>query len=185
MHSKIKPVFSTGKLIEDTLQEIIDGVTAIEDIPKIVVIQVPNDPASPEGELDDSWEEQERGGKRGKKRGGKRGRGKGRGPAKEVVVEEFSYYSMNNRRLWLFKRCHELGLLSKVPVRVRQAPTTKRLRDKFNPKRCALVATFMNFSTATDGEKQETTSLGEQEREPMVDEACPDSAEAGEETESK
>jgi hypothetical protein len=54
-----------------------------------------------------------------------------------------TYYSMNNRRLWLFKEARARGLLTTVPVRVRAQPTSRRLANKFSPERCALTATFM------------------------------------------
>eukprot|EP00700_Malawimonas_jakobiformis_P000842 EC719635.1.p1 GENE.EC719635.1~~EC719635.1.p1 ORF type:complete len:97 (+),score=3.53 EC719635.1:113-403(+) len=75
MHAKIRPVFSDGRRLEDTLADIVSGKVKVEDIPQIVVIQVGSD----------------------------------------------QFYSMNNRRLWVFKQLRDRGLLpdNLVTVRVR------------------------------------------------------------------
>ncbi|CAM9297661.1 unnamed protein product, partial [Chrysoparadoxa australica] len=79
-HSRIRPVFSgCGRRLEDTLEEIRSGLTAISDLPVITVIV---------------------------------------GPKDEITGEAW-YFSTNNRRLWVMKRCREEGLLDAVRVRAR------------------------------------------------------------------
>ena len=41
-HSKLRKRFSDGKLIEDTLKEILDGILKVEDLPKIKVMYDPS-----------------------------------------------------------------------------------------------------------------------------------------------
>jgi hypothetical protein len=111
MHSKIRPKFSDGKLVQQTLDDIVNGKLKIEDIPKIVVIK----------------------------------------------QDDTHFYSMNNRRLWVFKQCRELGILpdNKVVVRVRPMPQTKRLQNKFDISRCSDTAKFFKEKEAgeEDAEK--------------------------------
>jgi hypothetical protein len=113
MHSKIKPIFSDGKSVTQTLEDIEKGKVKLSDIPLIVVIR----------------------------------------------QDDTHYYSMNNRRLWVFKKLREKvqvpnsslililiqGLLkdNRIKVRVRPMPDTKRLKDKFSPERCSETAVFM------------------------------------------
>ncbi len=83
-HSKIRKNFSgNGKLLTETLSEILDGRTKIEDIPKI-----------------------------------------------RVIHDDVSnrYYSLNNRRLWLFKELNKSGQLASVVVELRRAETKSEAR---------------------------------------------------------
>jgi hypothetical protein len=53
------------------------------------------------------------------------------------------YFSLNNRRLWVLKRCREEGLLSssnnQIPVRVR-APKSQAEMERYTLEKCALDA---------------------------------------------
>ncbi|KEG09282.1 hypothetical protein DQ04_05481010 [Trypanosoma grayi] len=53
-----------------------------------------------------------------------------------------NYYSQNNRRLFLYKELQRRGMLTTVPVRLRQMPDTRRMRGKYTPEKCALHATL-------------------------------------------
>lgn len=79
-HSKIRGTFTgCGKTLEATLKEIKEGVTKIDDIPRI-----------------------------------------------KVIFDGSRYYSMNNRRLWVFKQLEAEGLLKTVPVFLEaEKPTSK------------------------------------------------------------
>jgi len=96
-HSKIKSIFSDGRTVESTLEDILSGKITVEDLPRIVVHK----------------------------------------------QDDKTYYSMNNRRLWVFKECKKRNYLQTVPVRIRPMPTNKRQKDKFSTERCVLEAKFM------------------------------------------
>lgn len=56
------------------------------------------------------------------------------------------YFSLNNRRLWVFKRCAEEGLLDhqggKIWVRVRE-PKSQKERERYTLDNCAVEAKFI------------------------------------------
>jgi hypothetical protein len=54
------------------------------------------------------------------------------------------YFSLNNRRLWVLKRCREEGLLvnNQIRVRVRHAKSSAEL-ERYTLQNCALEAKFM------------------------------------------
>jgi len=54
------------------------------------------------------------------------------------------YFSLNNRRLWVLKRCREEGLLQNnvIRVRVREAKSGNEL-ERYTLKNCAVEARFM------------------------------------------
>lgn len=55
------------------------------------------------------------------------------------------YFSLNNRRLWVLKRCREEGLLENntIAVRVRE-PKSAAEQSRYSLANCALEAKFMN-----------------------------------------
>lgn len=65
------------------------------------------------------------------------------GPIEEETGEPW-YFSLNNRRLWVLKRCREEGLLpnNQVYVRVRKAKSEKEV-SRYTVENCALEAKFM------------------------------------------
>ena len=58
--------------------------------------------------------------------------------------DEGWYFSLNNRRLWVLKRCREEGLLkdNKIEVRMR-LPKSKAEAERYTVKNCALEAKFI------------------------------------------
>jgi hypothetical protein len=56
------------------------------------------------------------------------------------------YFSLNNRRLWVYKRCREEGLLratnNQIAVRVR-APKSVAEQNRYTLEKCALEAKLM------------------------------------------
>ncbi|KAI8914375.1 hypothetical protein EDD86DRAFT_273454 [Gorgonomyces haynaldii] len=83
-HSKIRNRFSgCGKLLQETLEEILNGTTTVAQIPKIRVI---------------------------------------------YDQETDRYYSLNNRRLWLFKQLKQLGKLDTILVELRRPETKQEAR---------------------------------------------------------
>ena len=54
------------------------------------------------------------------------------------------YFSLNNRRLWVLKRCREEGLLPNNLIRVRvRAPKSIAELERYSIQNCSLEATFM------------------------------------------
>jgi hypothetical protein len=94
-HSKIKPVFSDGKEIDSTIDEIKKDINVLKKIPLIQI----------------------------------------------YVDLDGNYFSLNNRRLYAFKKLREEGYLSTVSMRVDRLP--KHLADRYNVKNCSLNAKFM------------------------------------------
>lgn len=96
--SRLRPKFSCGRRVQDTLDAILDGRLGAGDLPPISVLL---DPAT--GHL----------------------------------------FSLNNRRLYVFKALQAAGRLQTVPARVKPVPQTKRMRDKYTADKCAKAARLM------------------------------------------
>ena len=97
-HSKIRKKFSgCGKLLQDTLNEIIEGTCSIKDIPMITVNLIET------------------------------------GTTK-------TYYTKNNRRLWLFKQCKELGICNSIEVYVEYLPSNSKQGIKHQTNTYSLIA---------------------------------------------
>lgn len=62
------------------------------------------------------------------------------------------YFSQNNRRLYLYKKLQQDGILQTIPVRVRPLPSTKRMNEKYTPEKCALKAKLMGMQPVGEGE---------------------------------
>ncbi|RNF07395.1 hypothetical protein TraAM80_03307 [Trypanosoma rangeli] len=70
-----------------------------------------------------------------------------------LTDKEGRRYSLNNRRLYLYKELRERGVLETVPVRIRQLPDTRRMREKYTPEKCALHATLKREGAAASAPK--------------------------------
>ncbi|KAF1736367.1 hypothetical protein CRV24_001974 [Beauveria bassiana] len=121
--SRLRPQFSCGRRVQDTLDAILRDDLRAQDLPPISVLL---DPAT--GHL----------------------------------------FSLNNRRLYVFKALRAAGRLDAVPVRIKPVPQTKRMRDKYTSHKCAKVARLMLEREAVeqlgeDGEVEGVNSEGEQE----------------------
>lgn len=103
--SRLRPKFSCGRRVQDTLDAILDNKLRAEDLPPISVLL---DPAT--GHL----------------------------------------FSLNNRRLYVFKSLQAAGRLDTVPARVKSVPQTKRMKDKYTADKCAKTARLMLEREAVD-----------------------------------
>jgi hypothetical protein len=126
--ARVRDRFSgCGRTLEETLKEIRDGALAVDDLPTIAVVTHDVERAS-----DDASDASDDDGSGGRRRGGKRATTRSR------TVRR--YYSMNNRRLWVLKRCEALGLCEDVRVRVESREACERLLRKgsrnFRVDRC-------------------------------------------------
>ena len=63
-------------------------------------------------------------------------------PMLAVIMVDGEHYSMNNRRLWVFKELRARDFLQTIPVRLKPPPDGKRMSDRFTPAGCALSAKF-------------------------------------------
>ena len=128
-HARIKPVFSgCGRTLAETAEALRCGATAVGDIPLITVMVHPRDAGN---------------------------------------VEEMAsmagnagpwFFSLNNRRLYVFKLLREEGVLDVVPVRVRAMKDHEVQR--YTETNCTLTARFL-FPTprpAADAEAAEQRS---------------------------
>mmetsp|Transcript_6716 Transcript_6716/g.9680 ORF Transcript_6716/g.9680 Transcript_6716/m.9680 type:complete len:104 (-) Transcript_6716:118-429(-) len=63
------------------------------------------------------------------------------------------YFSLNNRRLWVLKRCREEGLLENNLVQVRVRPAkSSRESERYTLKNCALEARFISEKNNSQNE---------------------------------
>ena len=95
--SRIRPLFSCGRKIEDTIADIVSGKISAASLPPIQVL----------------------------------------------IDAGGNLYSLNNRRLFVFKTLQEKGLLDSVEVRLKPVPTTKRMDGKYTPEKCSKTARLM------------------------------------------
>ncbi|EGX88048.1 hypothetical protein CCM_09184 [Cordyceps militaris CM01] len=103
--SRLRPQFSCGRRVHDTLEAVLRRDLDPQDLPPISVLR---DPST--GHL----------------------------------------FSLNNRRLYVFKALRAAGRLDTVAVRVRPVPQTKRMRDKYSADRCSKTARLMLEREAAD-----------------------------------
>jgi hypothetical protein len=65
-------------------------------------------------------------------------------PIQVLVGDDNWYFSLNNRRLWVLKRCREEGLLANNQIRVRvRAPKSSAEAARYTLENCALEAKIM------------------------------------------
>lgn len=154
-HSKIRPYFSgCGRGVVETLDEIRSGRIRPSDLPPIQVLvghtlqqktQQNDRGRNPTSDLTAKM----------KKNGIIKGQRKKKdcsnddtngGDDDDIVDDGMWYFTLNNRRLWVLKRCREEGLLvpygNKVLVRVRQ-PKSQQERERYTVENCALEARLL------------------------------------------
>jgi hypothetical protein len=91
------------------------------------------------------------------------------------------YFSLNNRRLWVLKRCREEGLLENNQIRVRvRSPKSSGEESRYTIENCALDAKLMRETStntapktmeksSTDDDAQRITALSMESDRPKVD----------------
>jgi hypothetical protein len=130
-HSRVRPFFTgCNKRIEQTLDEIREGVTKISDIPLITVIS-----------------------------------------------NDGNYFSLNNRRLYLFKTLKKEGLLTreKNMIRAQLKPALEKEKTRYLPGRCSLEAKLMKeFSGKSEGKEGDEREDGEEEEQVETSEGLVD-----------
>lgn len=66
------------------------------------------------------------------------------------------YFSLNNRRLWVFKRCREEGLLNNNQIHVRvRSPKSSGEESRYTIENCALEAKLMREPSTTSQKPEE------------------------------
>ena len=79
------------------------------------------------------------------------------------------YFSLNNRRLWVLKRCREEGLLDKNQIRVRfRRPKSSAEASRYSLENCALEAKMMKESAPGEKKGDDTKNI-ESNLEPGLD----------------
>lgn len=113
--SRLRPKFSCGRRVQDTLDAILNSTLRAEDLPPINVLV---DPAT--GHL----------------------------------------FSLNNRRLYVFKALQAEGRLETIPVRMKPVPQTKRMKDKYTADKNVKTARLMLEREAVELLGSNSTSEG-------------------------
>ncbi|CUE71958.1 Hypothetical protein, putative [Bodo saltans] len=89
-------------------------------------------------------------------------------PRISLLFDGANFYSLNNRRLFVFKALREAGIVSTIPVRLKAVPNTKRMKEKYSPAKCSLEARLMPERPA--GEKMEGDEPSEDEEDEIESE---------------
>lgn len=138
--SRIRPQFSCGRRVEDTLQALVDGSLKVEELPTIAVL------------LD------------------------GQG----------NLFSLNNRRMFVYKELQRMGLVQTVPARVRPVPNTKRMATKYSPDKCSLTARLKgapkpggDAGSASDGASEPDEDSGSEVADATPAQPAPAAAASG------
>jgi len=82
-----------------------------------------------------------------------------------IQGDQDTFFSLNNRRLWVLKQCRDKGLLrnNTILVRVKPLPSSKRLQNKFDTTRCSLTASFIKEKPKTENQGSETACKDKEE----------------------
>jgi hypothetical protein len=70
-------------------------------------------------------------------------------PSITLLHDGTNYFSLNNRRLFVFKALRAAGKLDTVRVRVKPVPQTKRMKDKYTVEKCSLTAKLIREGGAS------------------------------------
>ena len=83
-------------------------------------------------------------------------------PPITLLSDGKNLFSLNNRRLYVFKTLRNEGKISTIRARLKMMPKTKRMDAKYTPAKCSLTATIMRegskkvaFGDAKDGENED------------------------------
>lgn len=86
------------------------------------------------------------------------------------------YFSLNNRRLWVLKRCREEGLLQNNEIQVRvRAPKSSAEEARYSLQNCALEAKVVSEPQKRanpKGSKKEEQANDEREEKEPIEAAC-------------
>jgi len=104
--SRIRPKFSCGRPVAQTLADIVEGRLKFSDLPPLT-----------------------------------------------LLYDRGTYFSLNNRRLYVAKELRRRGLIETVDARVKNVPQTRRMKHKYTKETCALEATLMREGDVTEGQQ--------------------------------
>lgn len=167
-HSRVRPVFTgCNKLIETSIQEIVDGIITVHDIPYITVIENIDDVQLPlqtnntistkpksrkgtRGKYDDDDEDDGEPFYSQQTQGSKKGNKKGNKHYQQPAPPKPFYVSLNNRRLFMFKKLRAMGVIETIPVQLK--PALAREKVKYTRQNCALNARLMGPTKKTDAD---------------------------------
>lgn len=185
-HSRVRPVFTgCNKLIETTIQEIVDGVTTINDIPYITVIENIDVEIPPLNASNDANPR-----KKGNKKGQRGHRGDDDDQDEEIPYVPTTkkgqkkhaseppstgqpapfYVSLNNRRLFMFKKLRAMGVITTIPVQLK--PALAREKMKYTKQNCSLNARLMGKS-ANPGQNDSDDAQSDADNDDAAEDAAP------------
>lgn len=77
------------------------------------------------------------------------------------------FYSLNNRRLYVFKELEKLGLYHEVAVRIKPIPSGKKNQDRYTEERCSKKCVIMKMrEKKVDGDENENETLDQKDKNP-------------------
>lgn len=82
------------------------------------------------------------------------------------------YFSLNNRRLWVLKRCREEGLLENNQIRVRvRTPKSSGEESRYTIENCALEAKLMREPTVSQKSDEKEQRIIDERMTTLVDQS--------------
>jgi hypothetical protein len=84
-------------------------------------------------------------------------------PLITVIYNEDSYFSLNNRRLFLFKKLKSEGKLPGGKIMAQLKMPLEREKSRYIPSRCSLQAKLMREHTPKSGEEKEGEGRNDEE----------------------
>ena len=165
-YGRVAPAFSgCGRTLQATLESLLAGELAPDDLPHIAVVPIPpelwtrvgkshaggaarNDGGADGGDEDDEG--------RGRT---KRATRKAKGKDNDKAEAGMRYVSLNNRRLYVLRECRRRGVLTTIAVRVKPPDECARLLTKgsrtFRLDRCCAEAVVLQGTgDASNGEPE-------------------------------
>ena len=85
-------------------------------------------------------------------------------PQISLLFDGRDYFSLNNRRLFVFKTLKQAGKLQTVRARVKPVPQTKRMKTKYTVDKCSLTAKLIREGAPEDRERSQSDQEDEEER---------------------
>lgn len=95
-------------------------------------------------------------------------------PMITVIENDGNYFSLNNRRLYLFKELLKLGLIPSEGVLCQLKPALEREKERYTPARCSLKAKLMGRQSAASEGADDLTNVGDAVNEGDVEDETVD-----------
>lgn len=86
-------------------------------------------------------------------------------PLITVIQNGDDFFSLNNRRLYLFKTLRNMGLLEGNVIQAHIKPALEREKQRYIPSRCSLVAKMMKEHVKADGDEKDADQNNDEDDE--------------------